>query len=100
MDAIQVNAILLRGLLPDLRLTPGTTLMARVLERHGTHGMLNLAGAIVVAELPENLEAGQRLRLAVQDASGERVVMRAIPDAQAAPAQQLPGQGAAAPTVG
>ncbi len=75
-----------------------------MLERHGAHGLLNLAGAVLVAELPEGVPEGARLRLAVQDASGERVIMRIVGDASSpappAPAPQgapgTPQHGAAA----
>ena len=92
MDAIQVNAVLLRGMLPELKLTPGTTLMGRVLERHAGHGLLNLAGAVLVAQLPDEVEAGQRLRLAVQDVTAEHVVMRVVADAPGQTPQQLAAQ--------
>lgn len=85
MGPIQVDAVVLRGMLPDLVLRPGMLLAGRVLERHQGHGLLNLAGAVVVAELPDGIEAGARLRLAVEDI-GERVTLRALPEA--APAAQ------------
>jgi hypothetical protein len=109
VDAIQVNAVLLRGLLPDLRLTAGTMLAGRIMERHanGTHGLLNLGGVVLVAELPEGVAEGARLRLVVQESGGERVVLRIVgdpsappPPAQAAPSAQTPQHGAvAAPVV-
>jgi hypothetical protein len=110
VDAIQVNAVLLRGLLPNLPLTVGATMVGRIMERHanGTHGLLNLAGAVLVAELPEGVPEGARLRLAVLDAGAERVVLRIVGDPSApaaqhgtpaAPAQHAPGQGAAAAVV-
>jgi hypothetical protein len=86
MEPIQVNAVLLRGLLPDLRLAPGTRLVGRVIERHGDHGLLNLAGAVLVARLPAGVEAGQRLRLAVAEVTPEQVVLRIV--AETAPAPQ------------
>jgi hypothetical protein len=90
VDAIQVNAVLLRGILPDLRLTPGATLMGRVLERHAQHGLLNLAGAVLVAQLPDDVEAGARLRLAVQDVTPDHVVLRVVGEASAAAAPPAP----------
>ena len=98
MDAIQLNAVLLRNLLPDLRMTPGATFVGRIMERNAGHGLLNLGGTVLVAQLPEGVEAGARLRLAVQEVTPENVVMRIVPDpgggsgapAQAQP-QQLPG---------
>jgi hypothetical protein len=84
MEPIRVDAVLLRGLLPDIKLAVGTTLPGRVLERHAAHGLLNLAGAVLVAELPDDVEAGQRLRLAVAEV-GERVVLRVVGDAPQPP---------------
>jgi hypothetical protein len=85
MEPIRVDAVLLRALLPDLRLAVGATLAGRVLERHAAHGLLNLAGAVLVAELPEDVQAGQRLRLAVSEVGADRVVLRVVGDAPAAP---------------
>jgi hypothetical protein len=88
MDAIQLNAVLLRNLLPDLRMSPGATFVGRIMERHAGHGLLNLGGTVLVAQLPEGVEAGARLRLAVQEVTPEHVVMQIVPDAG-------PGQAAA-----
>lgn len=90
MDAIKLNAVVLRNLLPDLRLNVGATFVGRVMERHMGHGLLNLGGQVLVAQLPENVEAGARLRLAVADVNPDHVVMRIVPDAggQGAPVQQ------------
>jgi hypothetical protein len=84
MEPIRVDAVLLRGLLPEIKLAVGTTLLGRVLERHAQHGLLNLAGAVLVAELPDDVEAGRRLRLAVTEV-GDRVVLRVVGDAPGAP---------------
>jgi hypothetical protein len=92
MQSIQVDRLLLlRAGLPDLALRPGALLAARIGERSGAHGILLVAGMPLVAELPEGLEPGTRLRLAVQETSGERVVLQIVPEA----AQQAPP----APTV-
>jgi hypothetical protein len=61
-----------------------------VLERHAGHGLLNLAGAVLVAELPDDVEAGQRMRLAVQDVTADKVVLRVVGDPSAAQPQQAP----------
>ncbi len=90
-----MDAVLLRGLLPDIKLAVGTQLLGRVLERHAQHGLLNLAGAVLVAELPDDVEAGQRLRLAVSDV-GERVVLRVLGEAGGS---AQPPPAAHAPTV-
>lgn len=101
MDAIQVSAVLLRNLLPDLKMTPGATLMGRVMERHQGHGLLNLAGTVLVAKLPDGVEAGARMRLAVQEVTPEHVVMRIVGDAAAAPQpSQAPAPGPGAPQQG
>lgn len=81
MDAIQLNAVLLRNLLPDLKMTPGATFVGRIMERHQGHGLLNLGGTVLLAKLPEGVEAGARLRLAVSDVTPDNVVMQIVQDA-------------------
>jgi hypothetical protein len=85
MDLLRVEAALIRSQLPELVLRPGMTLPARVMERHGQMGLLLLAGTPLSAQLPDELKAGDRLRLRVEDV-GEQVVLRTV-EAQA-PAQQ------------
>ena len=80
-----VDVILLRGLLPDLALRPGTTLHGRVVDSR----TLLLEGARLAARLPEGVEPGQRLRLRVEEATPERVHLRIVE-------QPAPEQGAAA----
>lgn len=72
MRPLAVDLVLLRQTAPDLPLVVGRVLAARVVERHGRHGILSLAGAYLTAELPDELEVGDRLRLVVQDTSGGR----------------------------
>jgi hypothetical protein len=86
MDLLRVEAALLRANLPDLVLRPGMTLPARVMERHGQMGLLLLAGTPLSAQLPDDLKAGDRLRLRVEDV-GEQVVLRTV-DTPAAQQQQ------------
>src|SRR4051812_3523471 len=94
MDAVQFSAVLFRNLLPDLRLSPGATFVGRVIERHHGHGLLNLGGTILVAELPDHVPAGARLRLAVQNVDAQSVVMRIVPEtSNAAGAGGLPSAG-------
>lgn len=83
MDLLRVQAALLRAQLPELVLRPGMTLPARVMERHGRMGVLLLAGTPLSAQLPDELKAGDRLRLRVEDV-GEQVVLRTVES----PAQQ------------
>jgi hypothetical protein len=77
MDLLRVEAALLRAQLPELVLRPGMTLPARVMERHGQMGLLLLAGTPMSAQLPDELKAGDRLRLRVEDV-GEQVVLRTV----------------------
>jgi hypothetical protein len=86
MDLLRVEAALLRANLPELVLRPGMTLPARVMERHGQMGLLLLAGTPLSAQLPDDLKAGDRLRLRVEDV-GEQIVLRTV-DAPAAREQQ------------
>jgi hypothetical protein len=78
MDVLRVEAALLRANLPDLVLRPGMTLHGRVLERSGNLGLLLLAGTPLSAELPDELAAGARLRLRVEEVGSDRVVLRAL----------------------
>src|SRR5881275_2992743 len=84
---LQLEAALLRRQLPDLLLRPGMTLFARVAEREGKHGIIVLAGSPLVAELPDEVQAGDKLRLLVQDTRGERVAMKLVPEEPLAPPQ-------------
>ncbi|HEV7493753.1 hypothetical protein [Baekduia sp.] len=91
MDAVPVNLVLLRGLLPDLSLTPGTVLSARVLDAR----TLSLAGVRLAAQLPESVAAGQVLRLRVQEASTDRIHLQIVETA----GQSQVAEQAAAPQV-
>jgi hypothetical protein len=86
MDLLRVEAALLRAQLPELTLRPGMTLPARVMERHGQMGLLLLAGTPLSAQLPDELRAGDRLRLRVEDV-GEQIVLRRV-EAPASQQQQ------------
>jgi hypothetical protein len=88
-----VGFTVLRALAPDLPLSVGATLAARVLARDGDRGTLLLAGARVMAQLPDGVEAGDRLRLRVQDSGGDRLVLKVVEQAQ--PAEAAPSQVAA-----
>lgn len=100
MEPLAVDLVLLRAAAPDLPLVVGRVLSARVLERRGRQGILNLAGAILTAELPDEVAVGDRLRLAVRETTAERVVLQLVaspPPLAAAPARPaqtaLPGGG-------
>jgi hypothetical protein len=77
MDLLRVEAALLRAQLPEIILRPGMTLPARVIERHGQMGILLLAGTPLAAQLPDDLKAGDRLRLRVEDI-GEQVLLKTV----------------------
>jgi hypothetical protein len=91
MDLLRVEAALLRANLPELVLRPGMTLPARVMERHGQMGLLLLAGTPLSARLPDELKAGDRLRLRVEEV-GEQIVLRTVetPAAQQQAAAHAP----------
>jgi hypothetical protein len=89
---LQLEAALLRRQLPDLLLRPGMTLFARVAEREGRHGIIVLAGSPLVAELPDEVQVGDKLRLLVQETQGDRVAMKLIQE-QPAAAPQTPVVG-------
>ena len=86
-----VDPALLRVEMPELVLRPGMTLAARVAERSGSRGILMLAGHPLNAQLPDQVKAGDKLRLQVMEASSERVVMKLVDESAA----QQPAQ----PTV-
>src|SRR4051795_348840 len=96
---LQLEAALIRRQLPDLLLRPGMTLFARVAEREGRHGIIVLAGSPLVAELPDEVQVGDKLRLLVQDTRGERVAMKLIQE-QPAAAPQTPVVGLPLPDGG
>jgi hypothetical protein len=100
---LQLEAALLRRQMPDLLLRPGMTLFARVAERQGQHGIIVLAGSPLVAQLPDEVQVGDKLRLLVEDTRGERVTMKLVQEqptaALANPAVQLPLPGEPRVTV-
>jgi hypothetical protein len=61
-------------MLPDLPLTTGTVLNARVLDVR----TLVLAGVRLPAKLPDGVQPGQHLRLRVEEAGAERVHLRIV----------------------
>jgi hypothetical protein len=77
---LQIEAAFFRRAMPDLILREGSTLAARVAERHGRHGIINLGGTSLLAELPDGVKTGDTLQLLVADTRGEKVVMRLLQD--------------------
>ncbi|MFL5826696.1 MAG: hypothetical protein ACJ76V_09255 [Thermoleophilaceae bacterium] len=91
MRPIQIDPALLRLQVPELVIRPGMTVVARVAERGPRLAMLMLAGLPLTAELPAHVRVGETLRLRVQEATHERVVMRIVPEGaapEARPADQ------------
>jgi hypothetical protein len=73
--------------------------MARVVrpETPAARGALSIAGALIEAELPKDVKAGQDIRLIVKEVTPERVVLTLADPSAVAPAPapvQLPGGGA------
>jgi hypothetical protein len=97
MDPLRVEVALLRAQLPDLVLRPGMQLTARVLERLERHGVVVLAGVPLTAELPDEVQAGDVLRLTVAETGAERVVLRI---ADAPPPPPVPPAGVPVPLPG
>lgn len=59
-----------------LRLNPGRGLMARVMAADGTgRGVINIAGAVLEAQLPRHVRAGEQVRLVVRHLDEQRVVL-------------------------
>jgi hypothetical protein len=95
MAGLPVDLVLLRGLMPEVPIRAGDVLPARVLGP----GMLSLAGVRVAAQLPDGLPEGVRLRLRVQEAGSERIVLRVVGEPEAAGAAQQASAAAPAATA-
>ena len=90
-QSLSVDLVLLRASAPDLALTLGRTLAARVVERGQQNvGILNLAGAILTAELPDDVRAGDRLRLVVQEATPSALLLQIAQPRELPPSAQPP----------
>jgi len=102
MDPINVDIRLIKAVLgTELRIAPGRALMARVVTANGLgRGSLNIAGAVIDAALPKDVQAGQELRLIVRHVSTDRVELsmsdqtQQLVTAADADAVPLPGGGA------
>src|ERR1044072_2211771 len=61
---IGIETLLLRTQLPEVTLRPGTSVVARVLSRGESHGVLVIAGIPLSAQLPAEVgRTGETLRL-------------------------------------
>ena len=76
MEPISVDALVLRARFPELTLRPGSNLVARVAARAEGHGVIVLAGLPLTASLPDEVTAGDTLKLTVAEVSSERIVLR------------------------
>lgn len=92
VDAFAVDLQLLRSvLLPEINLSLGRELMARVVSNDAAgRGSLSIAGMLLEAELPEDLKEGQELRLQVRELSPDRVVFGLQPEDEQPPPQFAP----------
>jgi hypothetical protein len=86
--AFSVSPIVLRSVAPDLPLPVGAVLGARVLSREGDRGTLLLLGARLAAQLPDGVKEGDALRVRVQEASPDRLVLKVVDAPDGQPAQQ------------
>jgi hypothetical protein len=100
MDPIAVTAALLRNQLPDVTIREGASIMARVLSKGEGRAVITIAGIPVTAQLPPEVQAGQTLRLKVQEVTPERVTMRIAPDQPAQQAPQPPVQASPNQVIG
>ncbi|MGZ4195993.1 MAG: hypothetical protein ACXVUE_15270 [Solirubrobacteraceae bacterium] len=97
MDPIAVDIRLIRAVLgAEMKVVPGRAMMARVVAADGFgRGKLAIAGAVIDAELPKHVRAGDELRLTVRDVSPHQVVLGMSDQPPlATPAAELPGGGA------
>jgi hypothetical protein len=86
--AAPISLVLLRGLLPDVKLVPGVVVQARVLDPK----TLSIAGVRLQAQLPHGVEAGQVLRLRVEEATTERLHLRVVDQVAASQRAEQPPQ--------
>lgn len=81
---------------PELQLTLGRVLAARVVQPQSAEalGRLAIAGLTLEARLPEHLRAGDEVRVAVRELSPQRVTLALLPTPVAEPAlTPMPGGG-------
>jgi hypothetical protein len=88
---MDVGLVLLRSLMPELPLSPGTVLGARILSREA----IMLAGVRLPATLPAGLEPGARISVRVQEATPERLLLQVVERAVATPAEAASAANAA-----
>src|SRR3954453_9661310 len=89
---MDVQLVLLRSLLGEMPLKPGSVLAARVIDAR----TIALAGVRMAATLPEGLEPGTAMRVRVREASGERLVLQMVTSGAESPSDAPPAGSAAA----
>ena len=89
---MDVGLVLLRTMMPELALKPGTVLGARVIGRDA----IALAGVRIAANLPPELEDGARVQVRVREATGARLVLEVV---ERASAESSAPAAAAAPVL-
>jgi hypothetical protein len=82
-----IDLVLIRGLLPDVTLRPGTVVYGRVIDAR----TLALEGVRLAAELPDGVAPGDRLRLRVEDAGAQRLHLRVLETVTPPPAPPTTG---------
>lgn len=85
IDPIALDAVLLRTKLPEFSLRQGASVVARVASRGEGHGVLVLGGVPLTATLPDEVGAGETLKLTVAEVTPERVTLRMEGSPLAAP---------------
>src|SRR5258705_13634385 len=90
---ITPELILLRTALASPTLRPGAVVAARVIDR----GVLSMLGARVPATLPDDVRPGDVLRLRVQEAGPDRILLQVVqqPPPVATAVVMFPGGAAA-----
>jgi hypothetical protein len=86
-----IDLVLLRGMLPDVPLRPGAVVHGRVLDAR----TLVLEGVRLAAQLPEGAEAGQRLKLRVEESGRDGLRLHVLETIQ----PPVAADAAAAPQV-
>ena len=71
---MDVQLVLLRSLLGELPLKPGSVIAARVIDAR----TIALAGVRMAATLPEGIEPGTNMRVRVKEATGERLLLQIV----------------------
>src|SRR3954469_16010218 len=88
---MDVQLVLLRSLLGEMPLKPGTVLAARVIDAR----TIALAGVRMAATLPEGLEPGTAMRVRVREATGEKLLLQVVGQSAAQDASEAAAGGTA-----